>query len=63
MPEQKKEKTDRNILRPTKEGEGSCLDCECGTSLLGGGKGAVCIHTGKKNINELTRCKEWKKQK
>lgn len=32
--------TDRNILRPIKKGEGSCLDCEYGTSLFGGGKNA-----------------------
>ena len=57
------EKADRNILRPIKEGEGSCLDCDCGTSLLGGQKGAVCLHTGKKNISELVRCNEWKSQK
>lgn len=56
-------KKQRNILRPIKEGEGSCLDCEWGTSLFGGQKGAVCFHTGKKNINELVRCDEWTKQK
>ena len=56
-------KADRNVLRPAKEGEGSCLDCEWGTCLFGGSKGAVCIHTGKKNINELTRCDEWIKRK
>jgi len=50
---------DRNVLQPIKVGEGSCLDCEWGTSLFGGGKGAVCLHTGKKNINELTRWEEW----
>lgn len=61
--DQIKEKSNRNVLRPTKEGEGSCLDCEWGTSLFGGGKGAVCLHTGKKNINELVRCNEWIKRK
>lgn len=57
------EKIERNVLRPIKEGEVSCLDCEWGTSLFGGSKGAVCHHTGKKNINELTRCEKWTKQK
>lgn len=37
-----------NILRLAKDGEGTCLDCEWGTCLFGGGKGAVCLHTGKK---------------
>ena len=46
-----------------KDGEGTCLDCEWGTCLFGGGKGAVCLHTGKKNINELTRCEKWTKKK
>ena len=53
----------RNVLRLAKDGEGTCLDCEWGTCLFGGSKGAVCLHTGKKNINELTRCEEWKQQK
>lgn len=57
------EKKVKNVLRLIKEGEGSCLDCMWGTSLYGGGKGAVCLHTGKKNINELVRCDEWTKQK
>lgn len=56
-----KKKTDRNVLRPTKTGEGCCLDCKWGTSLFGGGKGAVCLHTGKKNISELVRCDKWTK--
>lgn len=54
---------EQNKLRPIKEGEWSCLDCEWGTSLFGGQKGAVCHHTKKKNINELTRCEEWTKRK
>ena len=53
----------RNVLRLAKDGEGTCLDCEWGTCLFGGGKGAVCHHTGKKNINELTRCDKWLKRK
>ena len=53
----------RNVLRLTKDGEGTCLDCEWGTCLFGGGRGAVCLHTKKKNINELTRCEEWTKRK
>lgn len=53
----------RNVLRLAKDGEGTCLDCEWGTCLFGGSKGAVCLHTGKKNINELTRCEEWKQRK
>ena len=49
----------KNVLRLAKDGEGTCLDCEWGTCLFGGGKGAVCLHTGKKNISELTRCDEY----
>ena len=56
-------KADRNVLRLAKDGEGTCLDCEWGTCLFGGGKGAVCHYTGKKNINELTRCEKWTKHK
>ena len=56
MPEDKK-----NILRLAKDGEGTCLDCEWGTCLLGGSN-AVCLHTGKKNKNELTRCEKWIKR-
>ena len=52
-------KDNGNVLRLAKDGEGTCLDCEWGTCLFGGGKGAVCLHTGKKNINELTRCEKW----
>ena len=54
---------ERNVLRPIKEGEGSCLDCEWGTCLFGGGKGATCLHAHKKNISELTRCDLWEKRK
>ena len=53
----------RNVLRLAKDGEGTCLDCEWGTCLFGGSKGAVCLHTGKKNINELTRCDEYSQSK
>ena len=63
MTVEEKESEKRNPLRLAKEGECTCLDCEWGTCLFGGGKGAVCLHTGKKNINELTRCEEWKQQK
>lgn len=54
---------ERNILRPAKEGESTCLDCEWGTDLFGGSKGAYCLHAHKKNISELVRCDLWESQK
>lgn len=54
---------EKNNLRTIKEGEGSCLDCEWGGDLLGGGKGATCLHAHKKNISELKRCDLWEKRK
>ena len=50
------------VLRPISDKQGSCLDCEWGTALFGGGKNAFCHKTGKK-INELVGCKLWTKQK
>ena len=53
---------DKIVLRPISDKQGSCLDCDYGTALFGGGKNAYCHKTGMK-INELVGCKLWKKQK
>ena len=45
----------RNVLILAKEGEGTCLDYEWGTCLFGGGKGAVCLHTGKKKYKRIDK--------
>lgn len=59
---EKHEEEKRNHLRLAKDGEATCLDCQWGLDLLGGYP-ASCLHTHKKNISELTRCKKWTKRK
>lgn len=50
------------VLRPISDKQRSCLDCDYGTTLFGGGKNAYCRKTGKK-ISELVGCKLWIKEK
>jgi hypothetical protein len=50
------------VLRPISDKQRSCLDCDYGTTLFGGGKNAYCRKTEKK-ISELVGCKLWIKEK
>ena len=50
-------------LKPVGNGTNSCLDCDWGTMLFGGIKGAVCLHTGSRKINDLVGCDLWQRTK
>lgn len=62
LKEKRKMTEDKIVLRPISDKQRSCLDCDYGTALFGGGKNAYCHKTGKK-INELVGCKLWIKTK